>query len=291
MSAPDVTSALVSSDEFQVFEEIMQGYVDNAQDIIEGAEKWAIGTVEGVPLPPTSDLTKPGSNNNSKYYSDAVKNLGVSAEQLTEGSQPRVEKTYIDDSAHFTFYIPKGDTGNGISSITKTGTSGNIDTYTITFTDNTTTTFSITNGDLQQNVAISTTSPQNGEILWVNPDEEVSDLGYVRAVNGILPAANGNVSLPNFVKNAIGTSALSNVDNITENGIYQYGLSSTGAPTAAGGFVLHIQNSAGSWKYQLFFVFSNGVIPVIYSRSYNNASGSLAWNTAKQISMVGVTYN
>ena len=41
---------------------------------------------------------------------------------------------------------PKGDTGNGIRSITKTGTSGLVDTYTVTFTDSTTTTFSVTNG-------------------------------------------------------------------------------------------------------------------------------------------------
>lgn len=41
----------------------------------------------------------------------------------------------------------KGDTGKGIQSITKTGTSGLVDTYTITFTDGTTTTFNITNGE------------------------------------------------------------------------------------------------------------------------------------------------
>lgn len=40
----------------------------------------------------------------------------------------------------------KGDTGNGIASIAKTGSSGDIDTYTITFTDGDTTTFTVTNG-------------------------------------------------------------------------------------------------------------------------------------------------
>lgn len=39
-----------------------------------------------------------------------------------------------------------GATGNGISSISKTGTSGNVDTYTITFTSGSTTTFTVTNG-------------------------------------------------------------------------------------------------------------------------------------------------
>ncbi len=41
----------------------------------------------------------------------------------------------------------KGDTGNGISDISKTGTSGLVDTYTITYTDGTTTTFTVTNGE------------------------------------------------------------------------------------------------------------------------------------------------
>lgn len=40
----------------------------------------------------------------------------------------------------------QGETGNGISSIAKTGTSGLTDTYTITFTNGTTSTFTVTNG-------------------------------------------------------------------------------------------------------------------------------------------------
>ena len=39
-----------------------------------------------------------------------------------------------------------GEAGNGIASITKTGTSGLADTYTITFDDGSTTTFTVTNG-------------------------------------------------------------------------------------------------------------------------------------------------
>ena len=41
----------------------------------------------------------------------------------------------------------QGLTGNGISSITKTGTNGLVDTYTITYTNGNTTTFTITNGE------------------------------------------------------------------------------------------------------------------------------------------------
>lgn len=42
---------------------------------------------------------------------------------------------------------PVGPTGNGIASITKTGTDGLVDTYTITYTNGNTTTFTITNGE------------------------------------------------------------------------------------------------------------------------------------------------
>lgn len=39
-----------------------------------------------------------------------------------------------------------GSQGKGITSITKTGSSGKVDTYTITYSDNTTSTFTVTNG-------------------------------------------------------------------------------------------------------------------------------------------------
>lgn len=42
--------------------------------------------------------------------------------------------------------IPQGETGNGISSIAKTSTSGYVDTYTITYTDGSTFNFTVTNG-------------------------------------------------------------------------------------------------------------------------------------------------
>ncbi len=40
-----------------------------------------------------------------------------------------------------------GATGNGISSITKTGTSGLVDTYTITYTNGNTSIYTVTNGE------------------------------------------------------------------------------------------------------------------------------------------------
>lgn len=47
--------------------------------------------------------------------------------------------------------VLKGADGNGITSITKTGTAGLVDTYTITYDDGNTTTFDVTNGADGQN--------------------------------------------------------------------------------------------------------------------------------------------
>ena len=53
---------------------------------------------------------------------------------------------YYSDGTSDTTTSIRGADGNGIASVTKTGTSGLVDTYTITFTDGQTTTFTVTNG-------------------------------------------------------------------------------------------------------------------------------------------------
>lgn len=84
-----------------------------------------------------------GNYDSTKQYErlDVVYYEGSSyvAIQSSIGQLP-TNATYWDKIAG------KGDTGNGISSITKTSTSGLVDTYTITFTNGQTTTFEITNG-------------------------------------------------------------------------------------------------------------------------------------------------
>ena len=47
----------------------------------------------------------------------------------------------------------QGETGNGISTIAKTGTSGNVDTYTITYTNSDTTTFDVTNANVVNEIS------------------------------------------------------------------------------------------------------------------------------------------
>lgn len=61
----------------------------------------------------------------------------------------------------------RGQTGNGIASIQKTATSGNVDTYTITFTDGNTTTFEVVNANIidSKSVIPSTTNGWSERLL------------------------------------------------------------------------------------------------------------------------------
>ena len=76
---------------------------------------------------------------------------GIQGEKGEDGHTPVITiqngKWYIDDvDTGKSAEGIKGDTGNGISAISKTKTEGLVDTYTITFTNGTTTTFTVTNG-------------------------------------------------------------------------------------------------------------------------------------------------
>ena len=62
---------------------------------------------------------------------------------LAPDATPYVTNTGTSTDPIFHLFIPRG---KGISSITKTSTSGLVDTYTITFSDGVTTTYTVTNG-------------------------------------------------------------------------------------------------------------------------------------------------
>lgn len=71
---------------------------------------------------------------------------------------------------------PKGDTGNGISSIRKTGTSGLVDTYTITYTNGATSTFTVTNGK---------EGKQGNDYVLTNADkQEIADIAAAKVPQG-----------------------------------------------------------------------------------------------------------
>ena len=111
---------------------------------------------------------------------DTIENLTVSASGLPAGSSPTA--TYAN--GNIAFGIPKGDkgdkgdkgntgetgaTGNGIASIAKTGTSGNVDTYTITYTNGNTMTFTVTNGN------VSSVAGKTGAVTLDGGDVSYSD--------------------------------------------------------------------------------------------------------------------
>ena len=80
-----------------------------------------------------------------QYLADFSGATGIQGEQGPQGPQGIQGPQGVQGETG-----PKGDTGatgNGITSITKTGTSGLVDTYTILYTNGTTSTFNVTNGD------------------------------------------------------------------------------------------------------------------------------------------------
>lgn len=67
-------------------------------------------------------------------------------------------KATISRNIIFKTLLLKGEAGNNIVSIEKTGSQGLVDTYTITLTDGTTTTFQVTNGSGIQSIVKTSTS-------------------------------------------------------------------------------------------------------------------------------------
>ena len=107
----------------------------------------------------------------------------------------------------------KGDAGNGIQSITKTGTSGKVDTYTITFTDGTSTAFQVTNGSdasvtVDSALSSSSTNPVQNKVIntalagkaptsHASSDSayglgSTSSYGHVKTINGLTQASHSN---------------------------------------------------------------------------------------------------
>ena len=83
----------------------------------------------------------------------------------------------------------KGDTGNGISSISKTATSGNIDTYTIYFTDGNNTTYNVVNGDVDctKDVRINGNSVMEDRIVDLQTEGDYDELTNKLVVKSDIP--------------------------------------------------------------------------------------------------------
>lgn len=81
--------------------------------------------------------------------------------------------TPLSNTNYWLLLAQKGDTGNGIASVAKTGTSDLTDTYTITYTDGSTDTFTVTNGEAAT-VAVGTvvTGPEGSAVVITNSGDE-----------------------------------------------------------------------------------------------------------------------
>ena len=79
---------------------------------------------------------------------------------------------------------PKGDTGKGIQSITKTSTAGLVDTYTITYTDGQTVTFTVTNGQDGTSPTITSEAIPGGHRLTITDTEGTHTVDIMDGIQG-----------------------------------------------------------------------------------------------------------
>lgn len=191
-------------------------------------------------------------NNSTQYYVfDLVNYNGNSyyAKVDTIGHLP-TDTTYWQLVAEKGNVGPIGLTGNGISTITKTSTTGLVDTYTITYTNGNTTTFNVSNGNgidrIEKTATVgnkdtytiyftngSTTTYEvsNGEVTREELQEEVERLSMIYNAfptttgEGEEPSINGTAEVPfkeiglkGNTSQSILPSGYTQVDYITSDG-------------------------------------------------------------------------
>lgn len=106
----------------------------------------------------------------------------------------------LTDGTTSTFTVTNG---KEISNISKTGTSGLVDTYTITFNDGTTSTFTVTNGEGVQNLQIggrNLIKDSKGEVIISNSTLKEKYVYYSPANKEILISDNTTVTFSADVK-------------------------------------------------------------------------------------------
>lgn len=88
--------------------------------------------------------------------------------------------TPLSNTNYWLLLAQKGDTGNGVASIEKTGTSGLTDTYTITYTDGSTSTFTVINGEAATVVlgTVSTGAEGTAVVITNSGDEHNAVLNF-----------------------------------------------------------------------------------------------------------------
>lgn len=132
----------------------IQAYLEQAEDLVEAMELLS----ENPPYIGQNGNWWVWDTNTSTFVDSGVDaSISVNIADITmlaPDAAPYVTNSGTDTDPIFHLFIPRGQTGNGISTIAKTGTSGLVDTYTITMTDGTTSTFTVTNGAGDMNKSV-----------------------------------------------------------------------------------------------------------------------------------------
>ena len=136
---------------------------------------------------PTVEVTKTGTTAAPSFKFEFS---GLKGQQGEQGIQGEIGQTGAD--------------GNGIVSITKTGTSGLVDTYTITYTNGTTSTFTVTNGQDGQGAGDMTKAVYDSTNAVANAG------GIVSYINGL----NFDKYLALYGATALSASDLNDVVNL-----------------------------------------------------------------------------
>ena len=124
--------------------------------------------------------------------------------------------TAITNTTYWVLAVEKGDqgeTGNGIASIAKTGTAGNVDTYTITYTDGTTTTFTVTNG------GVTTVNGRTGDVTGLAEEDGNYPLLNAGTADNLTPYSEDSGAMQDipFINEATGGG---NGESVVDTGSY-----------------------------------------------------------------------
>lgn len=148
----------------------IQAYLEQAQDLVEALETLS----QNPPYIGQNGNWYVWDTNTSQFVDSGIDaSITVTIADVTAiapEASPYVTNTGTNTDPIFHLFIPRGQTGqtgNGIASIAKTGTSGNVDTYTITMTDGSTATFTVTNGTgstFAELGDVSLSNLQNGDV-------------------------------------------------------------------------------------------------------------------------------
>ena len=114
------------------------------------------------------------------------------------------------DDIVFNVLLLKGEDGNSITSIEKTGTSGNTDTYTVTLTDGSTSTFYVTNGNGITSIEKTGTSGNTDTYTITLDNGNTATFTVTNGTNAVDDALSATSTNP--VENRVVTNAINNIN-------------------------------------------------------------------------------